>query len=119
MIEAGYDESVQCPDGRWGAFFVRDNGEGIPERFHEKVFAMFQRGRLGRNKVAGSGAGLAIVKRVVETHGGKIWLVSEPGKGSTFYLTLPLVGHEAPPKPLSTPILKNDMQEAASTDGKH
>ncbi len=66
-------------------FFVRDNGVGIAPQFHDRIFGLF-------NKLdprsEGTGVGLALVKRIVETHGGRIWLESEEGKGSTFYFTL-------------------------------
>lgn len=66
-------------------FFVQDNGIGIEPKFSERIFGLFN--KLDTN-TPGSGIGLTIVKRIVEVHGGKIWLESEPGKGSTFYFTL-------------------------------
>jgi len=70
------------------AFFVKDNGMGIPESQHEKVFGLFYQ----VNKDSeGTGAGLAIVKKIVEIHGGRIWIESEEGKGCTVYFTLPVV----------------------------
>jgi signal transduction histidine kinase len=67
-------------------FGVRDNGIGIEEQYFDKIFGMFQ--RLGEN-AEGTGVGLAIVKRLVKIEGGEVMLESEPGKGTTFYVTLP------------------------------
>ena len=66
---------------------VRDNGIGIPARNTEDIFTMFRRLH-SRRKYDGSGAGLAFVRRIVEAHGGRVWVESEPGRGSTFYFTL-------------------------------
>ncbi len=68
-------------------FFVKDNGMGIQKEYHEKVFEIFT--RLGDVEVEGTGAGLAIVKKIVESHGGRIWISSELGEGTTVYFTLP------------------------------
>src|ERR1043166_3199048 len=67
-------------------FFVRDNGLGIKKEYFEKIFQIFQ--RLQRDE-EGTGIGLTIVKRVVEWHGGRVWLEGEEGTGTTFYFTLP------------------------------
>lgn len=73
--------------GAWHAYYVRDNGLGIPAAYVPKVFQAFQ--RLHADMAPGEGMGLAIVRRIVERHGGRIWLESEPGAGSTFFVTLP------------------------------
>lgn len=69
-------------------FFVKDNGPGIEAEWRDKIFGLFE--KLDRKK-EGTGAGLAICKRIVEEHGGRMWVESEVGKGSTFYFTLPKV----------------------------
>ena len=71
-------------------FFVRDTGPGIRPEDRDKVFRLFM--RLGGNGVAGDGVGLAAVRKIVEKHGGKVWVDSDLGKGSTFWFTLPRNG---------------------------
>jgi signal transduction histidine kinase len=66
---------------------VKDSGPGIPADLHEKIFNLFERGAPGRN--SGTGIGLAIVKKAAQRLGGKITVVSRPGHGSDFIVTLP------------------------------
>jgi signal transduction histidine kinase len=68
--------------------FVRDNGIGIEPRFHQTVFQLFRQIH-AEGQTEGSGVGLAICAKIAQAHGGKIWLESEPGEGSTFFVTLP------------------------------
>jgi PAS domain S-box-containing protein len=82
-IEIGYRTADNEP-----VFFVKDNGVGLDKSQHEKVFQLFYR---VDQKSKGAGAGLTIVKRIIEVHGGRIWIESELGKGCTVCFTLPVV----------------------------
>ena len=75
--------------GRW-VFSVADNGVGIDEQYADAVFKMFRRLH-ERDKYEGSGIGLAIVRKIVERHGGKVWFESTPGSGTVFHFTMPPV----------------------------
>jgi hypothetical protein len=67
-------------------FFVQDNGQGIATEYHEKVFGMFQRLEVNQE---GTGIGLAVVSKIMEVHGGRAWVESEPGHGATFWMAFP------------------------------
>jgi len=74
-------------DGFW-KFSVADNGCGIKEQYFEKIFEIFQT-LSSRDKTESTGIGLTIVKKIVELYGGKVWVESKIGEGSTFFFTLP------------------------------
>jgi len=76
-------------DGEQWQFCVEDNGIGIEEQYLDRVFGLFQRLH-ERERYEGSGMGLSIAKRIVERHGGRMWITSTPGIGSKFFFTLPL-----------------------------
>jgi signal transduction histidine kinase len=83
VIEVGLDD---YDASNHPVFFVRDNGVGIAPEYRERIFGLFE--KLDTTS-EGTGIGLALVKRIIELHGGRIWVESEAGKGSTFLFTLP------------------------------
>jgi PAS domain S-box-containing protein len=92
-------------------FYVRDNGIGIPSRHHPVIFRMFRRLHPRDRYGGGTGAGLSLVKRIVERHGGTIWLHSEPGQGSTFYFTLAPLAEIPPAAAHAVAIVRPDMAQ--------
>ena len=80
--------STQTDRGHLYQFSVRDNGVGIPREYHERIWGIFQTLE-PRDKVEGTGIGLSLVKKLVESHHGRVWVESSPGQGATFFFTWP------------------------------
>jgi light-regulated signal transduction histidine kinase (bacteriophytochrome) len=89
-VEIGWLRTHKGADGTMlsNVLYVKDNGRGIDREFHQEIFRIFKRLQGSHEQEEGTGVGLTFVKKIVERHGGKIWLESEPGQGTTFYFTL-------------------------------
>ncbi|WP_155748290.1 ATP-binding protein [Scytonema sp. UIC 10036] len=88
-VEIGYLDSLNEQKPPLWTFYVKDNGIGIREKHLETIFRIFKRLHAPGKYAGGTGAGLTIVKKIIERHDGKIWVESADGQGSTFYFTLP------------------------------
>jgi PAS domain S-box-containing protein len=99
-IEIG--QKGEDPENDKLVFFIKDNGMGIASEYHERIFGLFNK---LDPKSEGTGVGLALVKRIIEVHGGRIWVESKPGEGATFYFTLPV-----PPESLQSSERQTNRQ---------
>jgi signal transduction histidine kinase len=90
LVEIGFLESVDSDQGpERNIFYVKDNGIGIDPEYHQEIFRIFKRLQNGPDgQENGTGVGLTFVKKIIERHGGRIWLESEPGEGTVFYFSL-------------------------------
>ncbi len=91
VIEIGFEPEHPLPNRSFSrdVFYVRDNGRGIASQFYDDIFRIFKRLQARKDgEEEGTGVGLTFVKKIVERHGGRIWVESEIGKGSAFYFTL-------------------------------
>ncbi|MCK5126169.1 MAG: cache domain-containing protein [candidate division Zixibacteria bacterium] len=94
LIEIGCVEAEGDTDVSYAGLYIRDNGDGISQKQIGNIFNMFQRAREQDDITQGTGAGLAIVKKIVTNHGGKVWVKSKPGLSTEFCFTLPIAGQK-------------------------
>jgi two-component system, LuxR family, sensor kinase FixL len=88
-IEVGYLDAMETADGfERQVFYVKDNGIGIAKEFYEDIFRIFKRLNAEDDDKKGSGVGLTFVRKIIERHGGRIWIDSALGAGATFYFTI-------------------------------
>jgi PAS domain S-box-containing protein len=97
IIEIGYVDRMSTKRGleQQQVFYVKDNGVGIEQEFYEEIFRIFKRLNQEDDGKKGTGVGLTFVRKIIDRHGGQIWLESEPGKGTTFYFTLEGIAYGA------------------------
>jgi light-regulated signal transduction histidine kinase (bacteriophytochrome) len=90
VVQGGPNAPAQAVDlNEFHAFYVKDNGIGIDEKHHVNIFKLFKRLHAQDKFGGGTGAGLAIAKKMIEKHGGSLWVESTRGQGATFYFTIP------------------------------
>jgi light-regulated signal transduction histidine kinase (bacteriophytochrome) len=88
-VEVGYLDEIKTEAGvERQVFYVKDNGIGIAAEFYEDIFRIFKRLNAEDDDKKGSGVGLTFVRKIIERHGGRIWIDSAPGAGATFYFTI-------------------------------
>ncbi len=108
-----------CQEGEFWKFSVADNGPGIEKQHWERIFKIFQT-LAPRDEYESTGIGLTVVKKIIELYGGRIWLDSEVGKGTTFFFTLPRAGIEesaAEEEAVSVSASENDGSDEQETNG--
>ncbi len=89
IVEVGYIAQMVTRKGPvQGVLYVRDNGDGIEEQFYDQIFRIFKRLNDEETRQKGSGVGLTFARKIIQRHGGQIWLESQPKQGTTFYFTL-------------------------------
>ena len=110
------DIAAQIRDDEW-VISVADNGKGIDPVHHEKIFELFRRLET-RDGASGTGLGLAICARVVDVHGGRIWVKSTVGQGATFFFTLPLQSERKRGRGRDTSRIASDAAKAALDEGR-
>lgn len=114
-IEVGAVAEQSISGEATGTYYVRDNGLGIPIAHQEKIFQAFKRAH--PNVASGEGMGLAIVRRIVERHGGSVRVESKVGQGSTFFVTLPILASEFAVESRESDALQGETKHGRRTNG--